>query len=557
MLDEFVLLKLNRSVWVSLLRQGKTMEGINYFEMYINNLATLLKKEDIKQKVEAEIKYSNATFVIELQNILKISVERKDFSRGAICLTALMKYVKIDNSVIKNGITCLNGIKQYDIADDLVIHLENLSKDDPAVLRDIAAMYADRDCPIKAVEYFEKYLANKSTLPAALDYNYLGCYYHRLYDENQSLEDNMKRAIINFQKAVELDPQSLLFAKNTTIVMTKFNEYEECQKYWDILLKSGRMNNDDKFDYAAYCLHQGDFAGWHKYFGFRFQKEHNATEFPKIQKKQWDGKRDISNSVLLVHFEQGYGDTFLMYGYLPRLQKLAKKVIYVVQDQVYPLLKDNEYGIEIIPAAATKTVGLENIKFDYYIPSMSIPAALNLTRDNISVGEGYIKTPSDLVERFRSRYMDDSKFKIAICTGGSKDGDLTRDISPDDLLPLNELENVQLFSVMKDGKPDMFKRFTKNKVIQLNEQITSFAETAAIIENMDLVLTSDNVILNLAGALGKKTFALFNWHNQFRYFDLSGDNVVWYTSVKPFVNDKQNNWSCSVNKAVEEIKTML
>ena len=75
--------------------------------------------------------------------------------------------------------------------------------------------------------------------------------------------------------------------------------------------------------------------------------------------------------------------------------------------------------------------------------------------------------------------------------------------------------------------------------------------------NLDVVLTSDNCILNLAGALGLKTLGLYNWHYEFRWFDLSGDNVVWLTSVKPFVNKGINDWATSIEPAVEEIKTMI
>ena len=76
-------------------------------------------------------------------------------------------------------------------------------------------------------------------------------------------------------------------------------------------------------------------------------------------------------------------------------------------------------------------------------------------------------------------------------------------------------------------------------------------------EICDLIISTDNCILNLAGALGKTTFGLFNSVNQFRWFDLTGENTIWLTSVKPFVNDEYNAWNSSVSKAIEEIKKLI
>ena len=68
-----------------------------------------------------------------------------------------------------------------------------------------------------------------------------------------------------------------------------------------------------------------------------------------------------------------------------------------------------------------------------------------------------------------------------------------------------------------------------------------------------MVISADNVLMNLAGALGIKTFGLFNYHNQFRYFDLTGEDIVWYTSVKPFVCNDIDNWKDVIYDVIKEI----
>ena len=70
-------------------------------------------------------------------------------------------------------------------------------------------------------------------------------------------------------------------------------------------------------------------------------------------------------------------------------------------------------------------------------------------------------------------------------------------------------------------------------------------------------MTTDNGLMNLSAALGKKTFCLFNFNYEFRWFDLSGEDVVWYDCVKPFVNKEIDKWEYSVNNAIEEIKKLI
>ena len=199
-------------------------------------------------------------------------------------------------------------------------------------------------------------------------------------------------------------------------------------------------------------------------------------------------------------------------------------------------------------------VDLSKIQFDYYIPSMSIPIALKLNKETISVGQGYIKANSELVKEYKEKYFNNNKFKIGISFAGSINGNRSRDILIENFLPLDKLKNVEIYSLTKDISDQKFDCFKNNKIINIAKDFKNFADTAAAIENLDIVLTSDNCILNLAGALGKKTLALFNWHYEFRWFDLSKENVIWLTSVEPIVNDKIDNWSYSINKAVEKIE---
>lgn len=421
-----------------------------------------------------------------------------------------------------------------------------------SVYKTIGYIYHQLEDYINASKYMNKFtLYGSSSQITAEDYNLLGFYYERLYTTKTHNIKDLNKAINSFIMASYRKPNDKNYLKNVIIGATKANKFALAGRYWKKLFKLGGLTNDDKFDYAAYCLKTRDFKGFEKYYEYRFDKETNPTIIPKINKPRWDGSQDISDKTLLVCYEQGFGDTILMAGYLPRLVKLAKHVIYIVQDSLLTLISNSFKDIDVI--SATQFGNDITINYDYYIPSMSIPMVLKLDRDNISVGKGYIKPNLDKVKEYKEKYFKNNKLKIGLSVSGNKNGDTTRDIPLDMLLPLTELNNIQLYNLTKDVIDEQLSIFN-GKVINLGKMFNTFADTAEAIANCDIVISTDNVLMNLAGALGVKTFGLFNYSNQFRYFDLTGDNIVWYTSVKPFVCNDIDNWKYVIDLIIKEIK---
>ena len=91
---------------------------------------------------------------------------------------------------------------------------------------------------------------------------------------------------------------------------------------------------------------------------------------------------------------------------------------------------------------------------------------------------------------------------------------------------------------------------SKPKIKNLGDTFDTFSDTAAAIKNMDIIISTDNVILNLAGALGVKTYALFNKSTNYRWFKLEGNDVGWYSSVCPLQVDYTDNWNSVFLKLV-------
>lgn len=553
MIDNFLLLKLNRSIWIALLEKGEILQGINYFETYMNNLVSIQSDKNFQKQVSEEMGSCEALFIMKMLSIADKYFEEKDYSNALICYTALFKYCQDDIELLKNYMECLAQLKLYDLRGELLNSLESTEPEDEDVYKFLADVYDKQNDCKKAIHYMEKYFNASDCIPTAQDYNLLGCYYNKLYSQQMSDITLAKKSMDCFVKASDIEPHVKLYAKNVTIMAVRVNDSETGKKYWDRVFELGNLNNDDKYDYAAFCLRHSDFEGWRKYFGARFQKETNPTVFPKLSKQEWKGDKSLYNSTILVYFEQGFGDTFLMWGYMPRLVKMAKHVIFVVQDAIYPLLKDNDFGVEVL---AKSTTDVSKLKFDCWIPSMSIPVALKLGKENISVGEGYIKVEEELVQQAKEKYFNNSKLKVGITFKGSPIGNHFRDVPIEEFLMLDKLDNVEIYSLTKDVPDSEFECFKSHKIHNIAKDFNNFEDTAAAMMNLDVVVTADNCLLNLAGALGLKTLGLFNWQYEFRWFDLTGKDSGWFTSVKPFICPKISDWASPMSKIAKEIKDM-
>lgn len=365
---------------------------------------------------------------------------------------------------------------------------------------------------------------------------------------------NLKKSLLYFEKAVNIKPSKYFFLRLLEKI-SYLKDYKLQQKYWDKFIELNYLNTpSDKKLYSEFLCRISKFEEFYKYYKERFLIKYykmNAIPvyFTQIITPQWSGKEDLSDKTLFIHFEQGYGDNILMFGYMPRLVKLAKHVIFFVHNSLYNLLKDNEFGVEVICA---NVKDIKYISCDYIIPAMSIPSALNLNKDTISVEGNYLKADKQLIKKYKQKYCDNDKFKIGIAFKGIKN-DLYKDIPLKELLPLTKLKNVQVYCLTLNLTQQEISLLKKYNIIHISRNFCDFTKTAAAIMNMDVVVSSDNVILNLAGALGKKTFGMFNYLCVQRWYNLSQEDSGWFKNVKPIINADWNEWKKSVKLLIKEI----
>lgn len=381
----------------------------------------------------------------------------------------------------------------------------------------------------KAIKYYEKFLETDKTKPSV--YIITANLYTKVY-----AEEGLKESIFYFNKALALKPDDRLILHGLAFGYEKLGDKENADKFYKKLLQ----NNPTKIDYYNYGLFLiscGEFEKGHDYLRYRFSIDDINNPYPTEKEKQWDLKSDISDKILLVHYEQGFGDTIMYCRFVPQLKKFAKKIIFVVQDSLYDLIKNSPKISERIEIISDKT-DLSKIEYDFNMGLLDAPYVLKTKSDNIPLAQGYLEIGENDVKNYAKKYLKRSdNLKIAIACAGDKDSNYNiRDIEINKFNILTDIKGLDFYSLQYNQTPD------NPKIIPLGNTFTNFVDSACAVKNMDLIITTDNVILNLAGALGVKTIGLFNKQTNYRWFKLNSGDIGWYASVKPLQAKKQNDW---------------
>ena len=381
-----------------------------------------------------------------------------------------------------------------------------------------------------AIKYYEQYLKIDETKPVV--YTILGSLYAKVYGE-YSLKDQ----IYYYEKAYKLKPNDRLILHTLAFGYEKLNDVDNADKFYRELLKINPTETD-YYNYCGFLIRCGDFKQGYKYLTHRFNIDDVNLRYPLDDiENRWNFEDDISQKSLLVMYEQGYGDTFMYCRFVPALKKFAKRVVFVVQESLYDLLKSSPVvsdGIEIYP----ESVNLEDLKYDVHMALIDVPYVLGINSDEIPYRNGYLKVDDAEVLKYGKENIKSSgNIKVGIAYQGNRYANYNgRDIELSKLQTLFKTEGFDFYSFTMNDKEC-------ENLIPLGGTFKNFTDTACALKNMDLIISTDNVVLNLAGALGVKTFGLFNRYPNFRWFKLTGEDVGWYKSVKPYQTEDNNYWS--------------
>lgn len=286
----------------------------------------------------------------------------------------------------------------------------------------------------------------------------------------------------------------------------------------------------------AFCaLLQGDFAQGLPLYEWR-KRLNPPIEARIYSQPLWDGTQDIKGKTVFAYIEQGLGDTIQFYRFVAPLLARGARVILSVQDGLLRLLEQANPKIELIGSGAIPA------SFDYHIPLMSLPLALGLTADAIVDPGPYLAADPQRAAQWKGR-IGEKGFKIGISWQGARGGVTSRAMTLDCFHGLSRLPGVRLISLQKGfGSEQLAGRSWVEVLESFDEGADAFLDTAAVIANLDLVITLDSAVAHLAGALGRPVWVALKRTPDWRWFLGRGDSP-WYSSMRLFRQGVDGDWA--------------
>jgi tetratricopeptide (TPR) repeat protein len=303
-----------------------------------------------------------------------------------------------------------------------------------------------------------------------------------------------------------------------------------------------------------HLLH-GDFAaGWHNY-EYRWQTKMLRTARRNFSQPQWLGQR-IDGARILLHAEQGLGDTLQFIRYVPMVAALGAKVILEVPSELRRLA-ERAFGAMV--QIVTRGNHLPN--FEWHSPLMSLPLVFRTDLDSIPAPIPYLQAEPQLMREFAQHFAASSTagLRVGLVWSGSPrhTRDPQRSIPLAQLCALTEVPGVTFYSLQKGpAAKDLLDMPIDMNLVDLSGYLNDFADTAAALAHLDLLVTVDTAVAHLAGALGKPVWILLTHNPDWRWL-LDREDSPWYSTARLFRQRSAGDWSSALERVHGELLRLV
>jgi tetratricopeptide (TPR) repeat protein len=372
-------------------------------------------------------------------------------------------------------------------------------------------------------------------------------------------------ALASYDRGLAIQPESAAAHSNRGALLTELHEWNVALASCDLAIAIAPGYADAHFNRSLCLLLTGDWLrGWAG-FEWRLQSSQakKAGETPRaFAAKRWDGQEPLAGKAILLHGEQGLGDTIQFVRYAKLVADLGTKVVLEVQPPLIGLLS----GLDGISHLAAQGDSLP--PYDLHCPLMSLPFAFGTTPATVPALIPYLKAPSKKVDEWSNRLGEKTKPRVGIVWSGG-----FRPNHPEQWLvngrrniPLRMLTawrhpGVEFYSLQK-GEPAeselaqcIASHWDGPGVHDVASHLKDFTDTAALIENLDLTVTVDTSVAHLAAALGKPVWMLNRFDSCWRWL-LDRSDSPWYPTMRLYRQEGPGDWEGVVKRVKTDLDTL-
>ncbi|MGH8778540.1 tetratricopeptide repeat protein [Paraburkholderia sp.] len=346
-----------------------------------------------------------------------------------------------------------------------------------------------------------------------------------------------------YRKAIALKPNFVRAYVNLGVAL------RDLQRFDDALLQFKKALSIDPNDAGARTnraqtnLLLGEFEhGWREY-EWRWRDGTSSHGFPVDT--LWTGAQSLAGKTVFVHHEQGFGDTLQFVRFVDRLSAAGARVVLRVQDALLPLLQHYPGTAEVIGETAPVP------PFDFHVPLMSLPFALKIRAGDLAMVGPYLGADDARAAQWDDLFASDAHVgrrpRVGIVWSGSRThvNDRRRSIPLEQLMPLFDAD-ADFFALqqdVRDGDRACVVQLEQRAVLRdLSARLVTFADTAALISRVDLVISVDTAVAHLAGALGKPLWLMLPFMPDWRW-QLGRRDSPWYPTARLFRQTSPGDWA--------------
>ncbi|MCS6766520.1 MAG: tetratricopeptide repeat protein [Candidatus Protistobacter heckmanni] len=386
----------------------------------------------------------------------------------------------------------------------------------------------------EALDAFDKALALAPDYLDAL--NNRGNVLHRL--------NRFEAAVVDFDRVLAQQPGYARAWNNRGNALKELHRFDEAMRDYVQAAALDPAYATQHWNISLLALLRGDFAqGWDKY-EWRWQWEDFSSPRRDFPQPQWRAGQPLEGKTILLHAEQGIGDTIQFVRYAPMLKALGGRVVLEVQPALKALL-DGMPGADLV-----LTQGQALPAFDLHCPILSLPLAFGTGPSDIPAPASYLSAPAARRAHWRKKAAallgGEGAPRVGLVWSGNPNhsNDHNRSIPPALLArALEAAPGAELISLHKELRAEEAAWLRANPRIRfVGAELNDMADTAALIEQLDLVISVDTSVAHLAGALGKPTWLLVPHLPDWRW-QLGREDSPWYPAMRLFRQDVARDWS--------------
>jgi tetratricopeptide (TPR) repeat protein len=421
-----------------------------------------------------------------------------------------------------------------------------------ALKPDYADAFSNRSNALQALRRYEEALASCDRA-LALNPSHTDAFCNRgnALQELKRFDDS----IASYNQALALKPDHADILNNRGNANLELKRFDEAIADYEkaIALRPGLADAFKNKGLVNLLL--GRFAeGWPDQ-EWRWKAKDVASKQPELEAKEWQGE-DLKGRSIFVYMEQGFGDTMQFARYLPLLVKRGTKVTISASRKIFRLLRPLCEGIEVTEAVPKLQ------SFDFQCALMSLPLHFRTDLSSIPADIPYLHAEDGPAAQWKKRLGSDG-FKVGIVWQGNPFGvvDRGRSIPLREFFPLARINGVRLISLQKNHGLDQLGEVPSDIEIEtLGDDFDSgpdaFIDTAAVMANLDLVISSDTSTAHLAGALGRPLWVALKYVPDWRWL-LDREDSPWYPTARLFRQDRMGEWTALFSRMEREISSLV